>query len=45
MATPLGNLFLQLTDSQTPLTVANFVQYINDGEYVPTIIQHPCPDS
>jgi peptidyl-prolyl cis-trans isomerase A (cyclophilin A) len=44
MATPLGNFFLQLTNSATPNTVANFVQYINNGEYVPTIIQRSVPD-
>lgn len=43
MQTPLGNMYLQLTDAQTPLTVANFVQYINNGEYTPTIIQRSAP--
>jgi cyclophilin family peptidyl-prolyl cis-trans isomerase len=38
MQTPEGNIPLQLTDSKTPLTVANFVQYITNGEYTPTII-------
>jgi len=43
METPLGNMFLQLTDSVTPQTVANFVQYITNGEYQPTIIQRSAP--
>ncbi|HWE97933.1 MAG TPA: peptidylprolyl isomerase [Tepidisphaeraceae bacterium] len=43
MQTPLGIIPLQLTDSQTPLTVANFVTYINNGEYTPTIIQRSAP--
>jgi cyclophilin family peptidyl-prolyl cis-trans isomerase len=43
MQTPVGNMFLQLTNSQTPLTVANFIQYISDGEYTPTIIQRSAP--
>jgi cyclophilin family peptidyl-prolyl cis-trans isomerase len=43
METPLGNMYLQLTDSVTPLTVANFVQYISNGEYTPTIIQRSAP--
>ena len=43
MNTPEGIMFLQLTDSTTPNTVANFVTYINNGEYVPTIIQRSVP--
>lgn len=43
METPLGNMFFQLTNSQTPNTVANFVTYINNGQYVPTIIQRSVP--
>jgi|GEM_PF-1958013 len=43
METPLGNMFFQLTDSQTPNTVANFKTYINNGEYQPTIIQRSAP--
>ncbi len=43
MQTPLGNIPLQLFDSQTPNTVANFVTYINNGEYTPTIIQRSAP--
>jgi cyclophilin family peptidyl-prolyl cis-trans isomerase len=43
MQTPLGNIPLQLTNSQTPLTVANFLTYITNGEYTPTIIQRSAP--
>ncbi|MGA2232349.1 MAG: peptidylprolyl isomerase [Tepidisphaeraceae bacterium] len=43
MQTPLGNMFFQLDDSQTPNTVANFVTYINNGEYTPTMIQRSVP--
>jgi cyclophilin family peptidyl-prolyl cis-trans isomerase len=43
MQTPLGTIYLQLTNTQTPNTVANFVQYITDGEYTPTIIQRSVP--
>ncbi|MDB5300479.1 MAG: peptidyl-prolyl cis-trans isomerase (rotamase) - cyclophilin family, partial [Phycisphaerales bacterium] len=43
MHTPLGIIPLQLTDAQTPLTVANFVTYINNGEFAPTIIQRSAP--
>jgi cyclophilin family peptidyl-prolyl cis-trans isomerase len=39
MQTPLGNIPLELTNTATPLTVANFVQYINNGDYQPTIFQ------
>lgn len=43
MQTPLGNIPLQLFDSQTPNSVANFVTYINNGQYTPTIIQRSAP--
>lgn len=43
MQTPLGNIPLQLFDSRTPNTVANFVTYINNGEYTPTIVQRSVP--
>ncbi|MDB5290889.1 MAG: peptidyl-prolyl cis-trans isomerase cyclophilin type [Phycisphaerales bacterium] len=43
MHTPLGIIPLQLTDAQTPLTVANFVTYISNGEFAPTIIQRSAP--
>src|SRR5579863_3010638 len=33
ITTPLGDIPLALTDSTTPNTVANFVSYINSGEY------------
>ena len=32
-----GNIDIALTDSQTPLTVANFLTYLNGGAYTNTI--------
>ena len=41
--TPLGNIPLVLTDSQTPETVANFTNYITSGEYANTVIHRSVP--
>lgn len=35
--TSAGDFVLQLDESRAPLTVANFLQYVNDGFYVGTI--------
>ncbi|HZL35320.1 MAG TPA: peptidylprolyl isomerase [Tepidisphaeraceae bacterium] len=43
MQTPLGNIPLLLTDSATPQTVANFVNYIKAGEYSNTIVHRSVP--
>ncbi len=43
MQTPLGNIPLQLTDAQTPNTVANFVKYIQNSDYSPTLFQRLSP--
>ncbi len=39
MQTPLGAIPLQLDNAKTPNTVANFLKYINNGDYAPTLIQ------
>lgn len=36
--TTSGNVFVQLSDAATPLTVANFLSYLNQGLYNNTII-------
>ena len=38
-----GNIDIALTDSQTPLTVANFLTYLNGGAYTNTIIHRSVP--
>jgi len=38
-----GNIDLALTDSQTPLTVANFLTYLEGGAYTNTIIHRSIP--
>jgi peptidyl-prolyl cis-trans isomerase A (cyclophilin A) len=38
-----GNIPLVLTDTATPQTVANFLQYINSGEYANTIFHRAVP--
>jgi cyclophilin family peptidyl-prolyl cis-trans isomerase len=42
--TSLGKVEVQLFDQQTPLTVANFLQYVNQGLYNNTIIHRSVPD-
>ena len=36
--TTLGNIDVRLTDDVTPITVANFLDYVNSGKYTNTII-------
>ncbi len=49
MQTPLGNIPLQLYDTPpagavaTPGTVTNFLKYINNGQYTPTVINRSNP--
>ena len=38
-----GNVLVQLDDQQTPLTVANFLSYVNQGLYNGTIIHRSVP--
>jgi cyclophilin family peptidyl-prolyl cis-trans isomerase len=40
---PNNDIVLMLTDSATPATVANFLQYVNSGEYNGTIIHRSIP--
>jgi len=42
--TSLGTVEVQLFNQQTPLTVANFLQYVNQGLYNNTIIHRSVPD-
>lgn len=35
--TTAGNFTVELDDTRAPLTVANFLQYVNDGHYVGTV--------
>ncbi len=35
--TSQGNILVELFDSRTPLTVANFLNYVNSGRYINTI--------
>jgi peptidyl-prolyl cis-trans isomerase A (cyclophilin A) len=44
LETPEGNIPLALTNSATPNTVANFVQYINSGEFADTIVHRSVPN-
>lgn len=44
MHTTQGDIPLTLTDSQTPLTVANFLNYTNTGAYNGTVIQRVVVD-
>ena len=43
LATTLGNIHLRLYQSQTPLTVANFLRYIQDGRYNGTFFHRWLP--
>ena len=42
--TPLGTLTLQLFPSVAPITVANFLGYIERGDYTDTIVHRAVPD-
>ena len=43
MQTDLGSLDIELFDTVTPLTVANFMNYVNDGDYDGTFIHRSIP--
>jgi cyclophilin family peptidyl-prolyl cis-trans isomerase len=43
VATTLGNMTFILFDTATPLTVANFMGYVNRGDYVDTVFHRSPP--
>ncbi len=43
MQTSMGNIELELFDDAAPQTVANFLNYVNDGDYRNTIIHRSIP--
>jgi cyclophilin family peptidyl-prolyl cis-trans isomerase len=44
MVTNMGNIDVELFDDVTPVTVANFIKYITDGDYENTFIHRSVPD-
>ena len=43
METPLGNFEVELFDDETPVTVANFLKYVNGGAYQNSFIHRSIP--
>lgn len=43
METTMGNIKIELFDSDAPLTVTNFLNYVQDGDYVNSIIHRNVP--
>ena len=43
MQTPFGAVEIELFDEETPETVANFLTYVNDGDYVNSFIHRSDP--
>jgi peptidyl-prolyl cis-trans isomerase A (cyclophilin A) len=43
METTMGNINIELFDSVAPLTVANFLNYVQDGDYVNSFIHRSLP--
>ena len=43
MDTSLGNIEVELFDTVTPLTVANFMKYVNDGDFSNSFIHRSIP--
>lgn len=43
METSLGIIQIELFDDETPLTVANFLNYVTDGDYVNSIVHRSVP--
>ena len=44
MQTPFGTVEIELFDEETPETVANFLKYVNDGDYVNSFIHRSDPE-
>ncbi|MCY4358172.1 MAG: peptidylprolyl isomerase [Gammaproteobacteria bacterium] len=44
VSTPLGDFVLELYDKETPVTVENFLNYVNSGRYNGTFIHRTEPD-
>jgi len=42
--TNLGNFNINLFDKRTPVTVDNFLQYVNSGAYANTVVHRSAPD-
>ena len=43
LQTPLGDVEIELFDQETPQTVANFLEYVNSGDYASTFIHRSMP--
>ena len=43
MQTDLGAIDIELFDTVAPLTVANFLNYVNDGDYDGTFFHRSVP--
>ena len=43
LETPLGNIDILLFEDDAPLTVANFLNYVNDGDYIDSFIHRSVP--
>lgn len=43
VTTPFGEVEIELFDEQAPQTVANFLNYVNDGDYVNSFIHRSVP--
>jgi peptidyl-prolyl cis-trans isomerase A (cyclophilin A) len=41
--TPMGNFYLELLDQDAPASVANFLNYLNDGDYTGTFFHRSVP--
>ena len=42
--TTLGNFYVELFDNDAPVTVANFLKYVDDGDYNNSIVHRSVPD-
>lgn len=43
ISTPLGDVVVDLFEEETPESVANFLNYVNDGDYADTFIHRSVP--